>query len=128
MRLEKKEGMRGKGKEGNTWSFIRFLRAPVPTRIILLANSTPMVCEDRIRHSFFTKRCRRQDLCIPIQSTLCPLFFLFLSLSNIEKRYALSASTRTQKDDLRQVIVHAAQFLRFHQYILIYHLSSKVSQ
>lgn len=30
----------------NTWSFIRFLRAPVPTFIILDANSTPMVCEE----------------------------------------------------------------------------------
>ena len=48
--------------EARTCSFIRFLRAPVPTLIILLANSTPMVCEDKTRHSFLTKRCNMQDL------------------------------------------------------------------
>ncbi len=35
-----------------TWSFIRFRRAPVPTLMILDANSTPMVCEDRILPKF----------------------------------------------------------------------------
>ncbi len=49
-------------KAGRTCNFIRFRRAPVPTLMILLANSTPMVCDDRTRHSFLTKRCRRQDL------------------------------------------------------------------
>jgi hypothetical protein len=47
---------------GRTWSFIRFLRAPVPTLIILLANSTPIVWEERTFHSFFTNRWRRHDL------------------------------------------------------------------
>ncbi len=32
------------------------------TLMILLANSTPMVCDERTRHSFLTKRCRRHDL------------------------------------------------------------------
>src|SRR5262249_48947768 len=48
--------------EARTCSFIRFLRGPLPTLIILLANSTPMVCEDKTRHSFLTKRCNMQDL------------------------------------------------------------------
>ena len=47
---------------GHTWSFIRFRRAPVPTLMILLANSTPMVCDERTLHSFFTKRCNMHDL------------------------------------------------------------------
>lgn len=49
-------------RRGLTCSFIRFLLAPVPTLMILVANSTPMVCEDSTLHSFFTKRCSKQDL------------------------------------------------------------------
>ena len=30
--------------------------------MILLANSTPMVCDDKTLHSFLTKRCKRHDL------------------------------------------------------------------
>lgn len=45
-----------------TWSLMRFRRAPVPTFMILLANSTPMVCDDKTLHSLLTKRCKRQDL------------------------------------------------------------------
>lgn len=41
---------------------MRFRRAPVPTLMILLANSTPIVWEERTRHSDLTKRWRRQDL------------------------------------------------------------------
>lgn len=47
---------------GLTCSFIRFLLAPVPTLMILVANSTPMVCEDKTLHSLFTNRCSKQDL------------------------------------------------------------------
>lgn len=45
-----------------TCNFILFLLEPVPTLMILLANSTPMVCDERTRHSFLTKRCNMQDL------------------------------------------------------------------
>lgn len=41
---------------GYTWSFIRFRLAPLPTLMILVANSTPMVCDDSTLHSFFTNR------------------------------------------------------------------------
>ena len=41
---------------------MRLRRLPVPTRMIFEANSTPMVCEERWRHSFLVKRWRRQDL------------------------------------------------------------------
>lgn len=51
---------------GLTCSFIRFLRAPVPTLMILVANSTPMVCEDKTLHSLLTKRCSRHDLPVPL--------------------------------------------------------------
>lgn len=47
---------------GPTCSFILFLLAPVPTLMILVANSTPMVCDERTLHSFLTKRCSKQDL------------------------------------------------------------------
>lgn len=47
---------------GLTCSFIRFLLAPVPTLMILVANSTPMVCDESTLHSFLTKRCSKQDL------------------------------------------------------------------
>lgn len=30
--------------------------------MILVANSTPMVCDERTLHSFLTKRCSKQDL------------------------------------------------------------------
>lgn len=45
-----------------TCSLIRFRLAPVPTLMILLANSTPIVCDESVRHSFFTKRCNKHDL------------------------------------------------------------------
>lgn len=32
--------------------------------MILLANSTPIVCDDRTFHSFLTKRCNKHDLYI----------------------------------------------------------------
>ena len=55
--------IRARGNEAvRTCSFMRFLRAPVPTLMILLENSTPIVWEESTRHSFFTKRWRRQDL------------------------------------------------------------------
>lgn len=53
---------RNRGERKLTCSFIRFRRAPVPTFIILLENSTPMVWDERTRHSFLMKRCSRQDL------------------------------------------------------------------
>ena len=40
---------RGNGVGEPTWSLIRLRRAPVPTLMILEANSTPMVCEVRTR-------------------------------------------------------------------------------
>ena len=45
-----------------TWSFILFLPGPDPTLIILLENSTPIVWDDKTRHSFLTRRCRTHDL------------------------------------------------------------------
>lgn len=49
-----------------TCNFIRFRRAPVPTLMILVANSTPIVCDDSTLHSFFTKRCSKHDLPVPL--------------------------------------------------------------
>lgn len=69
-----------------SWSLIRLRLEPVPSLTILEANSTPMVCEERMRpgtwrqyvsdgdgiewngggpgclHSFLTNRCSTQDL------------------------------------------------------------------
>lgn len=58
-----KGGEKGGGVALLTCNFIRFLLAPVPTLIILVANSTPMVWDDRTLHSLLTKRCSRHDLC-----------------------------------------------------------------
>lgn len=41
---------------------MRLRRAPVPTFMILEANSTPIVWEERTRQEELTKRWRRQDL------------------------------------------------------------------
>jgi hypothetical protein len=54
-------------------SFIRFRRAPVPTLMILLANSTPMVCDERTRHSLLTNRWRRHDLSRRCRQPYVPL-------------------------------------------------------
>lgn len=50
---------------------MRFRRDPVPTLMILLANSTPIVWDDKTRHSFLTKRCSRQDLYAQRQRQPC---------------------------------------------------------
>lgn len=96
-----------------TCSLMRFRRDPVPTLIILLANSTPMVCDDRTLHSFLTKRCRRHDLRAKYSVSLgssCGR-----RVRDVAWRYKtvnlLSRSTRAQQYDLGQVIIHAPQLL-----------------
>jgi len=82
-----------------TWSFIRFRRAPVPTLMILLANSTPIVCDERTRHSFLMKRCKRQDLRGGLVSGRL-VNRLRAGLNS------LSCPAWSEQNDLCQVIVH----------------------
>jgi hypothetical protein len=75
--------------------------------MILLANSTPIVCDDNTLHSSFTNRCSRHDLVVVSQM-----------LPNLKNRGSiLPAPTRTQQDDLCKVIIHAPQFLSMSAHI-----------
>ena len=76
-------------------------------RMILLANSTPMVCEERERHSFLMKRWRRHDL----RGGLA----IWLRDKGGERGRgvnALPTAAGAEENDLREVIVHASQLLR----------------
>lgn len=93
-RKESKEASRS-GRSGLTCNFIRFLLAPVPTLMILVANSTPMVWEERTLHSFFTKRCSKQDLFVGIASSAHICELPTLSIKVIMERHSLACPTRS---------------------------------
>lgn len=73
--------------------------------MILLANSTPIVCDERTRHSFFTKRWRRHDLACcqrPAERAR-------------KAGNSLARPAGPQQYDLCQVVVHAPQLLLAHR-------------
>jgi hypothetical protein len=75
--------------------------------MILLANSTPIVCDVRTLHSFLTKRCSKHDLDCksgPVNRQTSKMID------------SLPTPARTQQNDFCEVIVHASQFLQVHQY------------
>lgn len=118
---------------GLTCSFIRFLLAPVPTLMILVANSTPMVCDERTLHSFLTKRCSKQDLELRGKAQIsqgllygerlrcCLLQAVFEvgcnpaggSFRGLRCRWhhSLARPARSKQYDLGQIVVHTTQLL-----------------
>lgn len=93
-----------------TCNLIRFRRAPVPTLMILLANSTPMVCDDSTLHSFFTNRCSRHDLSRRAWSVSVDS-----RAEGLVRMHVLSCAAGPKQNDLCQVIIHAPKLLYIHQ-------------
>jgi hypothetical protein len=79
--------------------------------LIFEANSTPMVWEERMRHSFFRKRWSRQDLEMDFRVRA-------QGASGVEWWNGkgligdgLASTTGTEQDDFGEVVVHATKFL-----------------
>lgn len=69
---------------------------------ILEENSTPMVCEERTRHSSRTKRCRRHDLGVAGQ---------YRAVQVVVGIHPLARTARPKQYCLRKVVIHAPQLL-----------------
>lgn len=95
-----------------TCSFIRFLLAPVPTFMILLANSTPIVCELSVRHSSLIKRCSRHD-----PRNISELFLASPTVPDVQyiMVHSLSATAWAEQYDFGEVVVHGTQLLHLRQ-------------
>lgn len=122
---------------GCTCSLMRFRRAPVPTRTILDANSTPIVWDDKMRpvHDCAhisgrpgpqRRRMGSGGTCIhssridaasmtwcsvpPGQTAICNREQC--SVRRCRSHALLSAPARSKQDNLREVVVHTSKLLR----------------